>query len=190
MDDNRTGKYRPVTELHEWDKNPKDATPENENRLSYQIDVLGEYKPLLVMKDGTVLGGNRRLKKYKEKGKQEIWTSEIDFVQEGDVWYAVLNGARQNKAFSTKEAGMLEYALSDNDEIGTYNKEKLSSLVQQVTIDSSMYAVSMGTPILVETFEPKGTSGGTGTGNSTTQTDPDLIECPSCGHKFNPDKEG
>lgn len=47
-------------------------------RLKKQIQKLGQYKPLLITKDGTVLGGNMRLKAYQELGIENVWVNVVD----------------------------------------------------------------------------------------------------------------
>ena len=85
--------YKKIEELREWDKNPRSISKENFERLKRQITKLGQYKPLLITNDGTVLGGNMRLKAYRDLGIKDIWVSIVD---------------------APTEEKKIEYALSDN----------------------------------------------------------------------------
>lgn len=50
--------YVNKNELREWENNHRIITGDGLERLKKQILELGQYKPLLIMTDGTVLGGN------------------------------------------------------------------------------------------------------------------------------------
>jgi len=113
---------RKLSELHNWSKNPRGIKKEDFERLKKQISKLGQYKPLLITKDGTVLGGNMRLRAYKELGIDEVWVSVVD-------------------APTDKEK--TEYALSDNDRAGYYDKKELAKLVESVDIDLDEYKVDI-----------------------------------------------
>ena len=115
--------FRKVDELKAWDKNPREITKEGVLRLRSQIKKLGQYKPLLITKDGTVLGGNMRLRAYKELGIDKVWVSEVD---------------------ADTEERMIEYALSDNDRAGYYLEDELIALVKDIDIDMDDFAVDLG----------------------------------------------
>jgi len=97
-----------ISKLKNWDKNPRGIKSEDFNRLKKQVKKLGQYKPLLITEDGTVLGGNFRLRAYLTLGIKEVWVSIV-------------------KPKNEKE--MVEYALSDNDRAGYYEEEKLAELM-------------------------------------------------------------
>ena len=60
--------YWPIDKLQNWDKNPRSIKTQDFVRLKKQIEKLGQYKPLIITNDGVVLGGNMRLRAYKELG--------------------------------------------------------------------------------------------------------------------------
>lgn len=100
--------YRKLSELRLWDKNPRDIREKDFERLKKQIQELGQYKPLLITEDGTVIGGNMRLRAYQDMNYQEpIWVSVVKPKDEEEL---------------------LKYALSDNDRAGYYDDDLLSSL--------------------------------------------------------------
>jgi len=101
----------PIDKLHEWDKNPRNITTEGFSRLKKQIQKLGQYKPLLITPDGEVIGGNMRLKAYRDLGVKEAWVS-------------VVNPKDENEK--------LEYALSDNDRAGYYDDDLLANLTAEM----------------------------------------------------------
>ena len=68
----------PIDKLRNWDKNPRGIKEKDFTRLKEQIKKLGEYKPLLITSDGEVLGGNMRLRAYRDLGKTEVWVSIVE----------------------------------------------------------------------------------------------------------------
>jgi DNA modification methylase len=118
-----------ISELHNWEHNPRTITKEGLERLKKQITKLGQYKPLLITKDGTVLGGNMRLKAYQELGVKELWVSVVD---------------------APTEEKKIEYALSDNDRVGKYEGDQLSDLIGNFPeVEWNDYAVDLKEPELV-----------------------------------------
>jgi hypothetical protein len=97
-----------ISKLKNWDKNPKAIRPEDYERLKNQIRKLGQYKPLIITPDGIVLGGNMRLRAYRDLGIEEVWVSIVH---------------------PKNESEMLEYALSDNDRAGYYEEKRLAELL-------------------------------------------------------------
>lgn len=112
--------YLPLERLVGWNKNPRSMNEGDEGRLKTQLLELGQYKPLLVVKDGehyVVLGGNMRLKAMKAllaEGNEafaNVWVSYVD---------------------APTEKRKLEYALSDNDRAGSYNEDQLVDMIRAV----------------------------------------------------------
>jgi DNA modification methylase len=120
-----------INDLKGWDKNPRDILPQDLERLKKQIMKLGQYKPLLVTPEGIVIGGNMRLKAYRDLGISDLWVSIIT---------------------PKDDAELLEYALSDNDRAGFYNELELMELVVLTPIDQQLYSVDMGKPVLLQDF--------------------------------------
>lgn len=143
---------RKVSTLHNWEENPRDLTESDYHRLKRQLR-LGEYKPLLCLTDGTVLGGNMRLKAYKELKIDSVWVSEIEPVDTGDGWKAIINGEEANKIFDSREQLILEYALSDNDRVGTWNDVNLADELSKVNIDPDLFKVDLALPTRIEDLQ-------------------------------------
>lgn len=127
-----------ISKLKNWDKNPRGIKAEDFERLKKQIKKLGQYKPLLITQDGTVLGGNMRLKAYQALGVKDIWVSIVI--------------ARTDKV-------KLEYALSDNDRAGYYEEDKLAELMYSLPdFPYSDYKVDLGyqasMDVLMKRFGP------------------------------------
>jgi DNA (cytosine-5)-methyltransferase 1 len=135
---------RPITELRNWDKNPRGIKDKDFGRLKDQIKKLGQYKPLLITPDGEVLGGNMRLRAYRDLGISDVWVSVVE---------------------PKTEAEKLEYALSDNDRAGYYEDDKLAELISQYKdeIDLENYSVDLGKTTylqdLLDQFSPKAIDG-------------------------------
>ena len=130
---------RDISALHVWEKNPRGIMEKGFARLKKQIRKLGQYKPLLVIPDGTVLGGNMRLRAMQELGVKRVWVNVVE---------------------PKSEAEKMEYALSDNDRVGYYEDEKLVELLAEMEgeIDQELYRVDFGSSVsikrLLETLGP------------------------------------
>lgn len=115
---------RKLSELHEWEKNPRSIKKTDFERLKSQIKELGLYKPFIITQDGTVLGGNMRLKACRELGIE-------------DVYVSVVNADTEEKR--------IKYALSDNDRAGAYDDQILAELIASIEgVDLGNYKVDLG----------------------------------------------
>lgn len=130
---------RKVSQLSEWERNPRAIDKKDFERLKRQITKLGIYKPLLINQDGIVLGGNMRLKAFQDTNVDEVMCSIVE---------------------TKNETEMVEYALSDNDRMGYYEDQALAELVASVPdIDLGDFKVDLGKPIdleqLLQQFGPE-----------------------------------
>lgn len=123
-DDIKTAKFelRKLSQLTNWENNPRSILKEDYDRLKQQISKLGVYKTLLVNQDNIVLGGNMRLRAFTEL-----------FGKEHEVMCGVVE--------TTDEGQMLEYALSDNDQAGTTDDLKLAEVYQLFPIETQLYKI-------------------------------------------------
>lgn len=154
---------RSLKELKNWQNNPRTINKEDFERLKRQITRLGQYKPLIITSDGTVLGGNMRLRAYQELGMTEAWVSVVE---------------------ANTEAKKIEFALSDNDRAGDYDEEKLSELIT-TTPDLNLtalrdYKVDLGKMTDIDMLLSK-------FGPSEPENEPPEL-CPNCGQKMPKDK--
>lgn len=117
--------YRKISELYKWAENPRAVTIKSFDRLINQIQELGQYKPLLVTKQGEILGGNMRYEAYKKLGIEDVWVSEVE---------------------PKNDAEKLKYAISDNDEVGYYVEQDLTALISRYKVDINLesYHVNLG----------------------------------------------
>lgn len=132
-----------LSELRNWDKNPRSVKKDDFARLKRLILKLGIFKPFVITEDGTVLGGNMRLRAVNElvkEGKLKIT----------DVPVVVVKADTEEKK--------IEYALADNDRVGSYEDQALAELLQDTDIDLGDYKVDLGQPVsldkLLEQFGP------------------------------------
>lgn len=102
--------YTKRENLHEWDKNPRSVTEGGRKRLKKYLKEYGQFKALLVIPDGTILGGNKRLGVFEEEKIDEIW---ISFVQPKNL------------------SEMIGISLADNDTIGFYIETELNKLLDE-----------------------------------------------------------
>lgn len=118
----------PISKVVPWDKNPRTADREDLDRLKRQIEKHGVFKPLIVFEDRgryVVLGGNQRLKAYRELGYKTVIVSVVKAVTEG---------------------GRLEFSISDNDRAGYYDPESLAELLfeQKDAIEMGLLKIDLG----------------------------------------------
>ena len=112
---------RKLSELRGWELNPRTVDKESFERLKEQIKRLGVYKPLLINQQNIVLGGNMRLKVFQELKLEEIICSRV---------------------LTDNEAQMMEYALSDNDQIGVTDEEAVAEFASLHPIKSVLFAIN------------------------------------------------
>lgn len=121
--DIKTAKYelRNTADLTNWKNNPRSVLKEDFERLKGQILKHGVYKTLLINQDNIVLGGNMRLRAFKELGIAEVMCGVVETVDESE---------------------MLAYALSDNDSVGITDDLKLAEVFQLHPIETSLYKIA------------------------------------------------
>lgn len=113
---------RKVSELQNWDKNPRTVDEKNYERLKQQILRLGLiYKPLLINQQDIVLGGNMRLRAFKDLGIEEVFCARV---------------------LTDNDAQMMELALSDNDQIGVTDEEAVAAFNAIHPIKAELYAIN------------------------------------------------
>lgn len=154
--------YANINDLMEWSENKelRAVGPDAYRRLMAQIQELGEYKPLLVTPEGIVLGGNTRLKAYKELGYERLWVSVIPTKNKNDL---------------------LKYNLSDNDNVGLYNDNGLANLLSDYELNLADYAVDFQEPIVLADINAP-------TLGEEVAKEEKLVECPNCHHQFKPER--
>lgn len=122
----------PIGDVELWDKNPRTITEKDFARLKKQIARLRAYKPLIVTAGPkgkwVVLGGNMRLRAYRELGHEFVDVSIVD---------------------ARSDSLKLEYALSDNDRAGAYDETQLAELALPVIadIDPELFKIDVVDPI-------------------------------------------
>ncbi len=160
--DTESAKYemRNVAQLQGWDENPRTITKDEFKRLKEHIKRLGVYKPLLINQSNLVLGGNQRLQALKDLGVEEVMCAVV---------------------LTDNKHQMIEYALSDNEQMGVTDKQKLAELVTINPVKTELFAVSTGTlkPLqaIVDAVSPSGRD------NTPVSV---KYQCPECGHENDP----
>lgn len=124
-------KVKKLADLIPWDENPRTITTKEFERLQEQIRRLGVYKPLLVNQNNIILGGNMRFRALKDLGIEEVMCAVI---------------------LTDNKAQMIEYALSDNEQMGTTDEEKLAELVTLNPIKTELFSVQTGKLKAVDTI--------------------------------------
>ena len=116
--------------LKNWENNPRDISEEAFGERIEQIKELQPYKPLLINEEGIVLGGNMRLRAFRQLGIKEIECSVVH---------------------APTDELMLKYALSDNDQKGRTDSEMLANLIGSIPeIDLSNYSVHLQEPTSIQ----------------------------------------
>lgn len=133
--------YWPIEKLSLWDRNPRNIKDERFNALKDRIKRQGQIKPLLVTKDGTVIGGNMRLRAMRDIGISEVWVNVVD---------------------ATTDKEIFDLALTDNEEFGYYEQEQVAELALELglsPIELESYALNLGSPttldLIVDKFGPE-----------------------------------
>lgn len=63
---------RKIEELRPWEKNPRKFNEKQKIRLKESLEKFNLAEPIIINKDGTVIGGHFRLKVLKEMGVEEV----------------------------------------------------------------------------------------------------------------------
>lgn len=134
-----------VEDLKPWADNPRDVSKESLQRLTEQLK-LGTYKPILIQEDGTVLGGNMRLRAMKQVNMTEVWVSVIGFREVQGEYESTLNGVPTGKTFKTIRDGIWSYALSDNDRSGFYVVDQIIKQSEGLNIDINQFTIDIKEP--------------------------------------------
>lgn len=101
---------RPLSTLRNYDKNPRSIKKADFERLKKHILDHGQMQPLVITPDGEVLGGNMRLRAYREMGIKDVWVEEVE---------------------PKNEADKLRIALVLNDRAGYYDADLLANLIPE-----------------------------------------------------------
>ena len=119
--------YKKISELRNWDKNPRGIKKDKFEELKKRIKRFGQFKPLIVSSDGEVLGGNMRLRAMKDLGIEDAWVSVVNPVS---------------------DAEKIEIALADNEEMGYYEEDALAELINEFKDDFDLvkYEIHLGKP--------------------------------------------
>lgn len=133
--------YWPIDRLKNWDRNPRSIKGERFTELKERLKRQGQIKPLLVTKNGTVIGGNMRLRAMTELGWDKVWVSVTEAETDKDIF---------------------DLALTDNEEFGYYEEEQLAELALSIglsPLELKTYEVSLGETttldLVVDKFGPE-----------------------------------
>lgn len=131
----------PITKLKLWERNPRSIKGDRFNELKARLKRQGQIKPLLVTEDGTVIGGNMRLRAMQDLGWSDVWVSVTDAKTDKDIF---------------------DLALTDNEEFGYYEQEQVAELALELglsPIELKSYALTLGEPttldLVVNRFGPE-----------------------------------
>jgi len=119
-----------IENMRIWPKNPRIVKEKDLTRLEQQICELGLYKPLLVTYDGEILGGNQRFKVLQTMFNKA--KTEEDKEKRRWVWISVIDAGNDELR--------LKYALSDNDSIGKYHRDRLQEILSPFIEQKSLFA--------------------------------------------------
>ncbi len=123
-----TGEVWPITRLKLWDKNPRSIKEDRFAELKNRLKRQGQIKPVLVTADGTVIGGNMRLRALKSLGVNDVWVSVQPVTTDKEIF---------------------DLALTDNEEFGYYEEEQLAELalgLELTPLELKSYELQLGKP--------------------------------------------
>jgi len=173
-----------VKDLYLFKDNPRDVEAKDFDRLKKQIE-LGEHSPLLVTVEGEVLGGNTRLRAYKELGKETAKVVIVEIVETSEGVHIVIDGKKSIRTFDSVMQAKIELALSHNDSIGTNNELKLAELMTVHNVPTELYSVATKiTPVadIINNLSPSEDEDASKELNADDylNADKDVISCPRC----------
>jgi hypothetical protein len=173
-----------VEDLFLFKDNPRDVEAKDFERLKKQLE-LGEHSTLLVTVEGEVLGGNTRLRAYKELGKKTAKVVIVEIVETSDGVHIVLDGKKSERTFDSVMQAKIELALSHNDSIGTNNELKLAELMTVHNVPTELYSVATKiTPVadILNNLSPSEDEDASKELNADDylNADKDVISCPRC----------
>ena len=160
--------YRKVSDLQEWDKNPRSINREAFERLKSQITKHGMYKPLIIDQNGVIIGGNMRFKALKELKVEKV--------------SVIVHHCKD-------DTERIEIALSDNDRAGYYNETELAELVQLNEIDAELYSIDLTESKTIEEIvnaEPPEQKEGGEVDAESLLGGSNTVTCPHCNFEFDP----
>jgi DNA modification methylase len=122
-----------IEKLFNWDRNPRSITDDKFETLKRRITKYGQFKPVIITKDGEVIGGNMRLRAMRDLGIKQVWVSVVE---------------------PGSDAEKVEIALADNEEVGFYDHVKLAELAQEYKneIDLNDFSISIGRDLDLNTL--------------------------------------
>jgi hypothetical protein len=170
-----------ITELTLWDQNPREVI--DSNRVI--ADMRGaQTVPLLVMANGTILGGNTRFQGMQSAGKKEVWVSVIEFASEQGAIVAYINGERDIHEFKSEEDAKRFYALKNNQEYAKYLQLDVVELMMDSSLDLEALTLRVEDGQLVSVKSLLDDSNG-----EVELTEPDDIEIPESEENLQPEFE-
>lgn len=106
---------RKVSDLKNWEDNPRTITAEALKKLEKNINDLGNFEPLVINTDGTVIAGNQRLRLALDKGQKEIEVSvpERELTKEEIKKIGVISNRHSGEWDMDKLANEFEDILND-----------------------------------------------------------------------------
>lgn len=158
--------YAQITDLKQWDKNPREINDEERARLLAVIEKRGQRQPLQVNSGefwgeaGQLLGGNHRVGAYQSLGITEVWVN--------------LNSPKD-------EAEAISLAFEDNEQFARYVVEEVANLLApyrgtdleqlRLSITSPARASAIMDTFLEPTAPPQMNGGDSPTPNGTNGGD-------------------
>ena len=161
--------FWPIDKLRLWDKNPRSIKSERFEELKARLQRQGQIKPVLITQDGTVIGGNMRLRAMQALGIKEVWVSVTE---------------------ATTDKEIFDLALTDNEEFGYYEKEQVIELALGLgltQLELQSYELHLGKPTNLDLAIQGETVDDFADKNQ--EVDPEGLlsqthQCPKCGFEF------
>lgn len=158
----------PISTLSLYRKNPRQG---NVERLAESLEANGQYRPIVANRRTLeVLAGNHTMKAAQQLGWSEIAVTFVD-VDDADAARIVLVDNRSSDAAGYDDLALAEVLQSLDDLDGTgYTDDDLEGILSDLADDLD---------------EPRDDGDGDGDLDNFDD-DPWTVECPSCGHAFDP----
>ncbi len=148
-------------------KNPRTATREAMDRLKVKLDKLGQFKDIIIdTRTGYIVGGHMRYEALKEMGVLNVKVSYVTSENDEEAW---------------------DYAFTDNDNVGVYDKEQVLSLAEEfpgIVNDQTHVQFDEGESIehFMKQFDKPLMEVEEVQEEETDKKEEKEVTCPKCGH--------
>jgi len=125
----------PISQLKRMETNPRQMSDEQKARLRRSVEEFGVVEPLVINKDGTVIGGHQRLDTLEKMGRETIPCYRLDIpVEKAKLLNLALNRI-SGEWDEEKLAGVLSDLGEDLITLTGFNTADVERILTSVALD-------------------------------------------------------